>query len=130
VLDVRTIFVPTRDADRARDRAPAGVVTPTNLEVRLYSVIGNDVNDVTVGNALLHGDETDVFVDAGYQGAEKRPDATAGTCWHVTMCPSERRRWKKAPRIGRLLDYTERVKATVWAKVEHPFRVVKLQFGR
>ncbi len=33
------------------------------------------------------------------------------------------------PRIGRLLDYAERVKDCVRAKVEHPFRVVKLQFG-
>jgi IS5 family transposase len=96
----------------------------------VHTVIGTaaNVNDVTVGNALLHGSETDVFADAGYQGAEKRPDATEAT-WHVAMRPSERRRWRKVPRIGRLLDYAERVKASVRAKVEHPFRVVKLQFG-
>ncbi len=96
----------------------------------VHTVIGTaaNVNDVKVGNALLHGDETDVFADAGYRGAEKRPDATQAT-WHVAMRPGERRRWKKLPRIGRLLDYAERVKASVRAKVEHPFRVVKLQFG-
>jgi transposase, IS5 family len=96
----------------------------------VHTVVGTaaNVNDVTVGNALLHGDETDVFADAGYRGADKRPDATAAT-WHVAMRPSERRRWKKVPRIGRLLDYAERVKASVRAKVEHPFRVLKLQFG-
>ena len=33
------------------------------------------VADVTEGNALLHGEETVVYPDAGYQGADKRPDA-------------------------------------------------------
>ena len=96
----------------------------------VHTVVGTaaNVNDVTVGNALLHGGETDVFADAGYQGAERRPDATEAT-WHVAMKPSERRHWKKVPRVGRLLDYAERVKASVRAKVEHPFRVLKLQFG-
>lgn len=87
-----------------------------------------NVNDAELGNALLHGHETEVFADAGYRGALKRPDAT-GAVWHVAMRPSERKRWKKVPRIGRPLDYAERVKASVRAKVEHPFRVLKLQFG-
>lgn len=34
------------------------------------------MNDVTQGHALLHGDETVVFADAGYRGATKRPEAT------------------------------------------------------
>ncbi len=96
----------------------------------VHTVVGTaaNVNDVKVGNALLHGGETDVFADAGYRGAHKRSDTT-GAVWHVAMRPSERKRWKKVPRIGRLLDHAERVKASVRAKVEHPFRVLKLQFG-
>jgi IS5 family transposase len=96
----------------------------------VHTVVGTaaNVNDVRVGNALLHGDETDVFADAGYRGADQRPEATGAT-WHVAMRPSERRRWRKVPRIGRLLEHAERVKASVRAKVEHPFRVLKLQFG-
>ena len=43
------------------------------------------VADVTEGNALLHGQETVVFADAGYQGADKRPDAVQGVCWQVAM---------------------------------------------
>jgi IS5 family transposase len=52
----------------------------------VHTVIGTaaNVNDVTVGNALLHGQETDVFADAGYQGAAKRGDAT-GAAWHGAM---------------------------------------------
>jgi IS5 family transposase len=96
----------------------------------VHTVVGTaaNVSDVTVGNALLHGQETDVFADAGYQGADKRDDAT-GADWHVAMRPSVRRQWKRKPRIGKLLDYVERVKAAVRAKVEHPFHIVKNRFG-
>ena len=96
----------------------------------VHTVVGTaaNVSDVTVGNALLHGEETDVFADAGYQGADKRDDAT-GANWHVAMKPSVRKKWKKQPRIGKLLDFVERVKAAVRAKVEHPFHIVKNRFG-
>lgn len=40
-----------------------------------------NVSDVLEANSLLHGEETDAFGDAGYQGVHKRPDARAGvTC--------------------------------------------------
>jgi len=96
----------------------------------VHTIVGTaaNVSDVTVGNALLHGEETDVFADAGYQGADKRDDAT-GANWHVAMKPSVRKKWKKQPRIGKLLDFVERVKAAVRAKVEHPFHIVKNRFG-
>jgi IS5 family transposase len=96
----------------------------------VHTVVGTaaNISDVTVGNALLHGQEAEVFADAGYQGADKRADAT-GANWHVAMRPSVRRRWKKQPRIGKLLDDVERVKAAVRAKVEHPFHIVKNRFG-
>jgi IS5 family transposase len=45
------------------------------------------------------------------------------------MRPSVRRKWKRTPRIGKLLDYVERLKAAVRAKVEHPFHIVKNRFG-
>ena len=45
------------------------------------------------------------------------------------MKPSVRKKWKKQPRIGKLLDFVERVKAAVRAKVEHPFHIVKNRFG-
>ena len=96
----------------------------------VHTVIGTaaNVNDVTVGNALLHGQETDVFADAGYQGAAKRDDAN-GAAWHVAMRPGVRRHWKRHPRIGTLLDAVERLKAAARAKVEHPFHIVKNRFG-
>ncbi len=38
---------------------------------------------------LLHGEETAVFADVGYQGAPKRPEAT-GVPWQVAMRPGKR----------------------------------------
>lgn len=88
-----------------------------------------NVNDVVEGNSLLHGEEAVVFADAGYQGAEKRPDAKADTNWHVAMKPGKRRALNKTSELGRLSEQIEKLKASVRAKVEHPFRVIKRQFG-
>jgi IS5 family transposase len=88
-----------------------------------------NVNDVVEGNSLLHGDETDVFGDAGYQGAHKRPDAKEDVTWHVAMRPGKRRALDKGDPIEALTDEVERLKASIRAKVEHPFRVIKRQFG-
>lgn len=48
-----------------------------------------NVNDVTQGMALLHGDESDAFGDAGYQGVAKRGD-TADVAF-VAIRPDKRR---------------------------------------
>lgn len=98
----------------------------------VHTVVGTaaNVNDVTVGNDLLHGQERHVFADAGYQGADKRPEAEGKTVqWHVAMKPSVRRKWRDTPRIGSMIELAEKHKASVRAKVEHPFRVIKRQFG-
>jgi len=88
-----------------------------------------NVNDVVEGNSLLHGEETDVFADAGYQGAHKRPDAREGTTWHVAMRPGKRKALDKTKASGQLTEQVEKIKASIRAKVEHPFRVIKQQFG-
>ena len=88
-----------------------------------------NVNDVVEANSLLHGDETDVFADAGYQGAAKRPNAKPDVNWHVAMRPGKRRALDKDRRSHQLIDELEHLKASVRAKVEHPFRVIKQQFG-
>ena len=95
-----------------------------------HTVIGTaaNVNDVTRGHDLLHGEEDVVFADAGYQGAMKRPEAT-GVQWHVAMRPGKRRALDMKKKSHRLIDEAERLKASVRAKVEHAFRVIKLQFG-
>ena len=108
-------------------KAHIGVDADSGL---VHTVIGTaaNVNDVTQGHGLLHGDEQVVFADAGYQGAAKRPEAT-GVDWHVAMRPGKRRALDRNSSWGSLLDKAEQMKASVRAKVEHPFRVIKCQFG-
>jgi IS5 family transposase len=45
------------------------------------------------------------------------------------MRPGKRRALDKSRESGRLTEKVEKLKASVRAKVEHPFRVVKQQFG-
>ena len=110
-------------------KAHIGVDADSGLVHTVRGTSGN-VADITEGNSLLHGEETDVFGDAGYQGAHKRPDARAGVTWHVAMRPGKRKELDKEnkPRDA-LIDLLEKIKAGIRAKVEHPFRVLKRQFG-
>ena len=87
------------------------------------------VSDIAEGNALLHGQETVAFGDAGYQGIDKRPDAKTNVAWHVAMRPGKRKKLDKKNLADALINQAEKLKAGVRAKVEHPFRVIKRQFG-
>ena len=69
------------------------------------------------------------FGDAGYQGIEKRPDAKVDITWHVAMRPGKRKALDKENEADALIDQVQKLKAGVRAKVEHPFRVIKRQFG-
>jgi IS5 family transposase len=98
----------------------------------VHTVVGTaaNVNDVTQARALVRGDETEVFGDAGYQGVEKREETQdVKAKWHIAMRPAKRRALNKDTALGQLLDECERLKARIRAKVEHPFRVIKRQFG-
>ena len=109
-------------------KAHIGVDFDCGLVHTVRGTSGN-VNDVVEANALLHGDETEVFADAGYQGADKRPDANPKMRWNIAMRPGKRAALNKTERVGELIDQLERLKASIRAKVEHPFRVIKRQFG-
>ena len=109
-------------------KAHIGVDADSGLVHTVSGTSGN-VNDVVEANSLLHGQETDVFADAGYQGAHKRPDAKDDVQWHVAMRPGLRKLLDKADPMDALTDQVERIKASIRAKVEHPFRVIKRQFG-
>ena len=94
----------------------------------VHTVVGTaaNVNDVTQARALLHGQETDVFADAGYQGVSKREETQEiNVNWHVAMRPGKRKVLDKSTPMGAILDKLEQVKARIRAKVEHPFRVIK-----
>ena len=108
-------------------KAHIGVDADSGL---VHTVIGTaaNVNDVTQAGALLHGEEEVAFGDAGYQGVHKRPEA-AGPDWYVAMRPGLRRKLNPFIEPQFIAEQIERAKASVRAKVEHPFRVVKQQFG-
>ena len=108
-------------------KAHIGVDADSGL---VHTVIGTaaNVNDVTQAGALLHGEEEVAFGDAGYQGVHKRPEA-AGPDWYVAMRPGIRRKLNPFIEPEFNAEQVEKSKASVRAKVEHPFRVVKQQFG-
>ena len=61
---------------------------------------------------------------------QKRPDAKKDVTWHGAMRPGKRKALDKENNpIDALTDGGEKIKASIRAKVEHPFRVIKRQFG-
>jgi Transposase and inactivated derivatives, IS5 family len=88
-----------------------------------------NVHDLTPAADLLHGEGKVVYADAGYQGIEKRDEMQGrGIGFRVAMRPGKRRVLPDTPE-GRLDDLVETAKAHIRAKGEHPFRVIKQQFG-
>ena len=145
-VDATLIAAPTstKNADKARDpemhsskkgnqwyfgmKAHIGVDADSGLVHTVRATAGH-VHDIVEANSLLHGQESVVFADAGYQGIEKRPDAKPEVLWHVAMRPGKRKALDKSNAADALIDAAEKLKAGVRAKVEHPFRVIKRQFG-
>jgi IS5 family transposase len=107
-------------------KAHIGVDAQSGL---VHTVLGTAANvaDITQAGALLHGDEADAFGDAGYQGVHKREEAQ-GPRWHVAMRPGKRRQLDCSHPWTRMLEQVEQLKASVRAKVEHPFHVIKNLF--
>jgi len=100
-------------ADAASGLTHTLVTTPANT------------HDVTQAHALLHGEERMAWGDAGYQGVEKREEHQHREVqWEVAMRPGKRRALPPTE-IGRVQDKLEQLKASVRAKVEHPFHIVK-----
>jgi IS5 family transposase len=88
-----------------------------------------NVQDLAPAADLLHGGETVVNADAGYQGITTRDEMQGrGIGFRVAMRPGKRRMPPDTPE-GRLDDLIETAKAHFRPKGEHPFRVMKQQFG-
>jgi len=144
IVDATIIQAPssTKNKDKQRDpemhqtkkgqqwyfgmKAHIGVDVESGL-VHTVTTTPANVGDVTEVSKLLHGKEKTVYADAGYQGAQKRAPKR-GRTWHIAA----KRGSVKAMPEGELKEavkHTEHMKAAVRSKVEHPFRVVKQQFG-
>ena len=87
-----------------------------------------NVHDLRVVDELLHGKERHVFADSGYRGIAKW-SRRKRIRWAVAMTPGHRKALDPNRRLDALKDRAERIKASIRAKVEHPFRVLKRQFG-
>lgn len=87
-----------------------------------------NVHDLDEAANLVRPDDEVVYVDAGYQGAHKRPEIAGDE--HLSKI-----QWRVAARKGVLKTMTEHDRAlesrraSVRAKVEHPFLVIKRDFG-
>ena len=94
--------------------------------VHSMTTSASNVHDVTEAHKLLHGGEAVVWGDAGYQGVHKREENLGLEVeWRVAMRPGRRR--KLEPESEEAL--AEKVKASVRARVEHPFLRLKRLFG-
>jgi IS5 family transposase len=136
----------TKNRDHARDpemhqakkgnqwhfglKAHIGVDRESGLVHTLVTTAAN-VSDISQTPALLHGQEEEVWLDAGYTGVEKREDMQEALAangqqvqWHIakrrTTIEKLADGWQK-----KLAQAYETLKAKVRARVEHPFHVVK-----
>ena len=149
IVDATIIAAPssTKNQDKARDpemhqtfkaaqwyfgmKAHIGVDAESGL-VHTATTTAANAHDITQAHALLHGQEEVVFADAGYRGAAKREEIRAqhpDVSWQIVMMPGQRKALDKSQPAGVLKEKLEKLKASVRAKVEHPFRVIKCQFG-
>lgn len=88
--------------------------------------IHKNSHDIPQAHALLHGEECAAYGDAGIPRRwERGENRDTPVIWRVAMRPGKRRHMDAHTRPGRLQERLEHQKASVRAKVEHPFYIVK-----
>ena len=110
-------------------KAHIGVDDESGLVHHVECTAAN-ASDVTVAHRLLHGQEETVCGDSGYTGLDKREDmqGKGDLGYLIAAKPSVLKQIKRksGQKLARELEHA---KASLRAKVEHPFRVIKRQFG-
>lgn len=148
IVDSTIISAPssTKNKDKQRDpdahqvkkgntwhfgyKAHVGVDKDSGI-VHTIKVTAANQHDVSMTSELLTGEETVVYGDSGYLGAEKREDAVKKNKngkrirYKINRRPSQIA--KKSTRSQGQLKRREREKSSIRAKVEHVFAVVKGQ---
>jgi IS5 family transposase len=107
-------------------KAHIGVDADSGLVHTVTTTAANE-SDVAQVADLLHGKEEQVWADSGYRGAPSRVDRD-DLQWNIAARPSDIAKLPEG-RAKVKAQKTEHRKASVRAKVEHPFRVIKRQFG-
>ncbi|MGD3144604.1 IS5 family transposase, partial [Xanthomonas oryzae pv. oryzicola] len=110
-------------------KAHIGVDEDSGLVHHVECTAAN-VADITQAHKLLHGKEDTVCGDSGYTGLEKRDEMKRKRKLRYLIA-EKRSKLKqiKNKRELKLAKRWEHTKASLRAKVEHPFRVIKRQFG-
>ena len=110
-------------------KAHIGADVESGLVHHVHGTAAN-VADVTQVAELLHGEENAVYADAGYTGVEKRDEhENRKVIWQIAARRSTYSRLNKRSRLYKAKRKFEYCKALTRAKVEHPFWVIKRQFG-
>ena len=107
-------------------KAHIGVDADSGLVHTVTTTAANEADVEQVAD-LLHGNEEQVWADSGYRGAPTRVDRE-DLQWHIAARPSDIAKFPEG-RAKTKVQKAEHRKASMRAKVEHPFRVVKRQFG-
>ncbi|MCV6328659.1 transposase, partial [Pseudomonas aeruginosa] len=110
---------------------PEITITPDAHTGIVHSLAATAANasDVSQTHKLLHGEEKHVHADAGYQGADKRPELKE--CEAEFVIARRRSTYKKLDKTDprrQLIEQAEHAKASIRSKVEHAFHVVKNLF--
>ena len=85
--------------------------------VHSFTTTAANVHDVTEAHNLLHGEERQVWGDAGYTGVQKRPENLGlSVQWLVAMKPGQRKKLEP----GSLDAWAERVKRRYGRKWNTP----------
>jgi len=95
--------------------------------VHTVVVTAANVADITQTAALLHGQETQVYADAGYTGVEKRAEIVAlerPIDWQIARKRGQIKTMTEGAE-KETLKAVEKAKASVRAFVEHPFHILK-----
>jgi IS5 family transposase len=170
ILDATLIAAPTstRNKDKSRDPEMSSTQKNNNYHFGLKAATGVDVEsglvhslaietaktpDISAASKVLHGEEKEIFGDAGFAGMESREDIMAIYGAEETVVPKPRKGRQPKPKkrvanvklqinrrrmkIHRMpeceekarLKAEERAKSAVRAKVEHPYRILKRVFG-
>ncbi len=145
IVDATIIAAPssTKNASGARDpemcqtkkgnqwyfgmKAHIGVDAGTGY-VHAVTATGANVHDLDEIANLIRADDEVVYADAGYQGVTKRPDISGHEHFSTVEFRVAARNGKLAKMAGPDRQAESR-KASVRAKVEHPFLIVKRDFG-
>ena len=107
-------------------KAHIGVDADSGLVHTVTTTAANEADVEQIAD-LLHGKEEQVWADSGYRGAQTRVQRD-DLQWHIAARPSDIAKIPEG-RAKTKLQKQEHRKASIRAKVEHPFRVIKRQFG-